>query len=271
MLFLSLAAIALIIAFAVEQSGRGKPADYVIRLNKARKFERSVPAAFFRRKKLEANTKEAEAQTQYATALQATDDVEASARLAPMRHDMEHQTLENTLESERRLAPLRIEQQEQLLQHDTKLHTFAADEKLSVASYEEVTVFQKKEDIRINNRKKEIDQDVEKGRMLDKQRLDAYEREVGIDLNAALAQRLMGPEIVLGIKNRLRSLLVEYDEIDKLAVSAETKARLLAQQNEVIGAFQEDLREQMARHLLKAGNGENAQPAYATDDSPSGH
>ena len=54
---------------------------------------------------------------------------------------------------------------------------------------------------------------IEETQSLEQVRLDSYQQEVGIDLKAVLAQRLMVHETVLGIKTRLRNLIIEREEI----------------------------------------------------------
>jgi len=101
----------------------------------------------------------------------------------------------------------------------------------------------------VENQKLEIS----KAQELSKLKLDEYQKEVNIDLNAILAQKLIAHETVLGIKARLQSLIQEREDIGNLKVSGDTKQRLLDQQDKVIAVFQENLRVQMERHLLQDG------------------
>ena len=107
---------------------------------------------------------------------------------------------------------------------------------------------------------------IEETQSLEQVRLDSYQQEVGIDLKAVLAQRLMVHETVLGIKTRLRNLIIEREEIETLGVTQATKDRLLADQDRVIVAFQENLRVQMERHLLESGDGKDVQGNAPADN-----
>ena len=107
---------------------------------------------------------------------------------------------------------------------------------------------------------------IEETQSLEQVRLDSYQQEVGIDLKAVLAQRLMVHETVLGIKTRLRNLIIEREEIETLGVTQATKDRLLADQDRVIVAFQENLRVKMERHLLESGDGKDVQGNAPADN-----
>lgn len=108
-------------------------------------------------------------------------------------------------------------------------------------------------------------------RELEKIRVTAYSEEAQVDLNFTLAQQLIPHETIILTNNRLQRLILEKAKIEAMQVPLTVKQELLAAQEEVIEAFKKDLRDQMARHLLKEADGKDTGATDAATDSPSGY
>lgn len=156
-----------------------------------------------------------------------------------------------------RLEHTRKQVQEQLLIHRTNE---AIRRGLDLNLLEQFQRLEKVLEIELLKMRAESEEKLEQHRQMKEIDVQAYGAEVAIDLKAALAQRTIGHMTVRQIEQEFQKLVQERAvlEADE-SLTPFAKEIALEAKDALILAFRKNLNDQMARHLLSEGNGEDIQ------------
>ncbi len=103
--------------------------------------------------------------------------------------------------------------------------------------------------------------------LLEESRLKGYAKEVEIDLKAALVKRLMDHKTAVGTLDEIHSLLRLRTGLHNDPSMDDYSKKIAVDEVDVtIEKFRKAHREQMERHLLSAGDGEDVQGVHEEED-----
>jgi len=210
-------------------------------------------------------------------------NAQAQLQIAQINHSSNVEGSVQAAQHALHTLPTKLKQQDELLKaiHETALAqnqaiagivNLALKEGMDVPTYGLVKVEREKHTLELEKTEKLSNIKIDETKRMDANRLDAYEREIGLDLQAATAKRLLPHLTVQSLEAQIQRAVYQRAKIKAdFTLDDESREMALQTKDELIAAFRMNLNEQMARHLLQAGNGANLQAVDQATDSPSGN